>query len=196
VTGEPVQTRPAIFPTTTASNRDVRTPRIRFPWGGELALTGRYSSLDLQLPILDLAHRPRSERHELARDRTLQTGLHAEDLRLVDHHRQRGTVVPTLDSSRTHRLRSSAIRREARSTPRAAGRRVEHVHDPKWNTLTLGWEYRSESGPAARKARSRVRSPRRSTHCAFFGQDELTLFDRLVLGGGSGGRTTTSSIPL
>lgn len=51
-------------------------------------------------------------------------------------------------------------------------------HAGKWNTLTLGGEYRMESGENVRMFRERVEN------VAWFIQDELRLFDRLVLSAG------------
>ena len=55
---------------------------------------------------------------------------------------------------------------------------------PKWNTLTLGWEYRSESGTDVTQGTFPTDFSATLNTLAFFGQDELTLFDRLFLGGG------------
>ena len=53
---------------------------------------------------------------------------------------------------------------------------------PKWNTLSLGWEYRSESGTNNTTGSFPTEFTDTLNTLAFFGQDELSIFDRLFLG--------------
>lgn len=155
-----------------------------FPWRGELSLTGRYSNLDVDLPVFSTSPTvfdPNSTNH-------LETGLYklAYTQKILDwwnvtaslgqwfnNSHFRNTPPPGTDTT------ISQI-----NTSRVQGNVLSTFTIPKWNTLTLGWEYRSESGTNISQGTFPTDLSQTLNTLAFFGQDELSLFDRLFLGGG------------
>jgi vitamin B12 transporter len=155
-----------------------------FPWRGELTLTGRYSNLDLELPIFSTSPTvldPNATNH-------LETGLYklaytqaisdwwtvtASFGQWFNSSTFRDTPPPGTDTT------NSQI-----DTSRVQGDLLSTFTIPKWNTLSLGWEYRSESGTEVNQGTFPTAVSQTLDTLAFFGQDELSLFDRVFLGGG------------
>ncbi len=155
-----------------------------FPWRGELTLTGRYSNLDLELPIfstsptvLDPNATSRSE-----------TGLYrlAYTQKISDWWNVTASVGQWLNSSNFRNTPPPGTDTTISqiNTSRVQGDLLSTFTVPKWNTLSLGWEYRSESGTDVTQGTFPAAFSQTLDTLAFFGQDELSLFDRVFLGGG------------
>jgi len=155
-----------------------------FPWRGELSLTGRYSNLDLQLPIFSTAPTildPNSRSQS-------ETGLYKLE------YKQPVTEWWSVSASVGQWFNNSGFQNAPPpgdtltisqiDTKRLQADVLSTFTIPKWNTLTLGWEYRSESGHNTTLGTFPTSFTETLNTLAFFGQNELTLFDRLVLGGG------------
>jgi vitamin B12 transporter len=155
-----------------------------FPWRGELTLTGRYSNLENELPIfstsptvLDPNARSGSE-----------TGLYklAYTQKISDSWNVTASVGQWFNSSNFRNTpppgTDTTISRI--NTSRVQGDLLNTFTVPKWNTLSLGWEYRSESGADVTEGTFPASFSQTLSTLAFFGQDELSLFDRVFLGGG------------
>ena len=155
-----------------------------FPWKGELSLTGRYSYLNLELPIFSA---PPTVFDPNATNQ-LETGLYnvkytqpifdwwnvtASVGQYFNNSNFRDTPPPG-DFTTISKVNTSRIQGDVLST----------FTIPKWNTLSLGWEYRSESGTNDTTGSFPTTFTDTLNTLAFFGQDELSLFDRLFLGGG------------
>jgi vitamin B12 transporter len=156
-----------------------------FPWGGELALTGRYSSLDLQLPI----HSTSPTVLDPNATNWLETGLYklAYTQKIFDWWTITGSAGQWFNTSifkDSPPPEFSDTTRSTINTSRLQADLLSTFAIPKWNTLTLGWEYRSESGTGSTQGTFPGLFSQTLNTLAFFGQDELTLFDRVVLGGG------------
>src|SRR5262245_26014844 len=155
-----------------------------FPWKGELTLTGRYSNLNLELPIFSTAPTildPNRTSH-------LETGLYklAYTQTISDWWTVTGSVGQWFNSS-TFRDKpdpGTDITNSQINTSRIQADVLSTFTVPKWNTLTLGWEYRSESGTGNNEGTFPSSFSQTLNTLAFFGQDELALWDRLFLGGG------------
>jgi vitamin B12 transporter len=157
-----------------------------FPWKGELSLTGRYSYLNLELPIFSTVPAPTV--FDPNATNQLETGLYnvkysqpifdwwniaASFGQYFNNSNFRDTPPPG-DFTTISKINTSRIQGDVLST----------FTIPKWNTLSLGWEYRSESGTGNTTGSFPTTFTETLNTLAFFGQDELSLFDRLFLGGG------------
>jgi vitamin B12 transporter len=155
-----------------------------FPWRGELALTGRYSNLDLELPIFSTAPTV----FDPNASNRLETGLYklAYTQKITDWWNVTASVGQWFNSSNFQNTPppGSDTTRSQINTSRVQGDVLSTFTIPKWNTLSLGWEYRSESGTDNAQGTFPASFSQTLNTLAFFGQDELTLFDRVVLGGG------------
>jgi vitamin B12 transporter len=155
-----------------------------FPWRGELALTGRYSNLDLELPIFSTAPTV----FDPNASNRLETGLYklAYTQKITDWWNVTASVGQWFNSSNFQNTPppGSDTTRSQINTSRVQGDVLSTFTIPKWNTLSLGWEYRSESGTGNSQGTFPASFSQTLNTLAFFGQDELTLFDRVVLGGG------------
>ena len=155
-----------------------------FPWKGELSLTGRYSYLNLELPIFSTAPTV----FDPNATNQLETGLYSVKYtqpisdwwnvtasfgQYFNNSNFRDTPPPG-DFTTISKINTSRIQGDVLST----------FTIPKWNTLSLGWEYRSESGTNDTTGSFPTTFTDTLNTLAFFGQDELSLFDRLFLGGG------------
>jgi vitamin B12 transporter len=155
-----------------------------FPWKGELSLTGRYSYLNLELPIFSTAPTV----FDPNATNQLETGLYnvkysqpifdwwnvtASFGQYFNNSNFRNTPPPG-DDTIISKINTSRIQAGVLST----------FTIPKWNTLSLGWEYRSESGTGNTTGSFPTTFTETLNTLAFFGQDTLSLFDRLFLGGG------------
>jgi vitamin B12 transporter len=155
-----------------------------FPWKGELSLIGRYSYLDLELPIASTSPTV----FDPNATNTLETGLYtvkytqpildwwnvtASFGQWFNNSNFRDTPPPS-DITTISKINTSRIQADLLST----------VTIPQWNTLSLGWEYRSESGTNDTTGTFPATFSDTLDTLAFFGQDELSLLDRVFLGGG------------
>jgi vitamin B12 transporter len=155
-----------------------------FPWRGELSLIGRYSSLDLELPVFSTSPTV----FDSNATNQLETGLYKLEYKqkILDwwnvmaslgqwfnNSHFRNTPPPGTDTT-ISQIDTSRIQGDVLST----------FTLPRWNTLTLGWEYRNESGTNVTEGTFPTDFSATLNTLAFFGQDEISLFDRLFLGGG------------
>jgi vitamin B12 transporter len=155
-----------------------------FPWRGELSLTGRYSYLDLQLPVFSTGPTvldPNATNQ-------LETGLY--NLKYTQ------TIFDWLNVTASFgqwfndsRFRDTPPPGEVTinskiDTSRLQGDLLSTFTIPRWNTLSVGWEYRSESGTNNTTGSFPTDFSATLNTLAFFAQDEISLFDRLFLGGG------------
>ncbi len=155
-----------------------------FPWHGELSLTGRYAYLNLELPIASTSPTV----FDPNATNQLETGLYklAYTQKITDwwnvtasagqwfnnsHFRD---TPPPGDTTTISQINTSRVQADVLST----------FTIPKWNTLSLGWEYRSESGTGSTTGTFPSGFSETLNTLAFFGQDELAVFDRVFLGGG------------
>jgi vitamin B12 transporter len=154
------------------------------PWRGELSLTGRYSNLDLDLPVFSTSPTV----FDSNATNQLETGLYKLEYKqkILDwwnvmaslgqwfnNSHFRNTPPPGTDTT-ISQIDTSRIQGDVLST----------FTLPRWNTLTLGWEYRNESGTNVTEGTFPTDFSATLNTLAFFGQDEISLFDRLFLGGG------------
>jgi vitamin B12 transporter len=155
-----------------------------FPWRGELSLIGRYSNLDLELPVFSTSPTV----FDSNATNQLETGLYKLEYKqkILDwwnvmaslgqwfnNSHFRNTPPPGTDTT-ISQIDTSRIQGDVLST----------FTLPRWNTLTLGWEYRNESGTNVTEGTFPTDFSATLNTLAFFGQDEISLFDRLFLGGG------------
>jgi vitamin B12 transporter len=149
-----------------------------FPWHGELTLAGRYTDLDLELPVFSTnptVFDPNSQSdteeasYDLSYRQTVGTwwDVTARVGQWWNHSNFRNlpppgttTTISNIDTKRTE---------------------VELINTftpVKWNGLTLGVEHRDESGVNAHAFDESI------AVTAVYAQDEIRLFDRLFVGGG------------
>jgi vitamin B12 transporter len=155
-----------------------------FPWKGELSLTGRYSNLDLELPVFSTSPTVLDPN---ATNR-IETGLYklAYTQQISDWWSVTASVGQWFN---TDRFRNSPppgtdTTNSRTDTSRVQGDVLSTFTIPKWNTLSVGWEYRSESGTNVTQGTFPSDFAETLNTLAFFGQDEVSLFDRVFLGGG------------
>jgi vitamin B12 transporter len=155
-----------------------------FPWKGELSLTGRYSYLDLQLPIFSTGPTVLDSNAT----NQLETGLYGVKYTqpLFDWWNVTASFGQWFNNSN---FRDTPPPGEFTTiskidTSRIQGDVLSTFAIPRWNTLSLGWEYRSESGTNKTTGSFPTDFSATLDTLAFFAQDELSLFDRLFLGGG------------
>jgi vitamin B12 transporter len=156
-----------------------------FPWRGELSLTGRYSYLDLELPIFETSPTTVLDSNSKSQ-RT--TGLYnlVYTQKIFEWWDMKASVGQWFNSSgfQNRPPPGTNIILEQVDTQRLQADLLSTFTIPKWNTLTLGWEYRSESGTNVTQGTFPTDFSATLNTLAFFGQDEVSLFDRLFLGGG------------
>src|SRR5262245_49701948 len=119
-----------------------------FPWRGELSLVGRYSFLNLELPVNSTF--PTTVLDPNAQNQ-LETGLYnlkyaqpitswwnvsASFGQYFNSSNFRDSPPPAGTDTINSKINASRIQGDVLST----------FTIPQWNTLILGWEYRSESG--------------------------------------------------
>jgi vitamin B12 transporter len=157
-----------------------------FPWKGELSLIGRYSNLDLELPIFSTVPPPTVSDPNATN--ALETGLYnvkyaqpifdwwnvSASFGQVFNNSNFRDFPPPGTFTTVSKVDTTRLQADVLST----------FTIPKWNTLTLGWEYRSESGTNDTTGTFPVEFSDTLNTLAFFGQDELSIFDRVFLGGG------------
>jgi vitamin B12 transporter len=159
------------------------------PLGLRLSLSGRYTKTESDVPIDTTAPQvildPDSQQQEEMRTLTFQVEQKAlpwweHRLAVRGYWSNLGFQDPetpgTTDFGDT-RSQIDTIRRE-----------IEWVHvlrPVKWNTLTLGGEYRHEEGKESFLAfGTSSRLNKRLFTRSLFAQDEITLLDRLIVNGG------------
>jgi len=157
-----------------------------FPWKGELSLTGRYSHLNLELPIFSTIPQPTV--FTANRTNELQTGLYNLKYTqpIADWWNVTASVGQYFNTSnfRDFPPPGDFITVSKVDTSRIQADVLSTFTIPKWNTLSLGWEYRSESGTNDTTGSFPTEFSDTLNTLAFFGQDEVSILDRLFVGGG------------
>jgi vitamin B12 transporter len=155
-----------------------------FPWKGELFVTGRYSKLNLQLPIFftvptvfDPNARSQSESYlfNIVYKQPIFPWWEVQ-ARYGQWYNNSGFqnfpppgTFTTISQIDTRRLEAELL-----NTFRLGN----------WDTLTIGAEYRSEFGHNTSLGSFPTRFSRELNTVSVFGHNELRLFDRVFLGGG------------
>ena len=150
-----------------------------FPWEGTLSLRGRYIKNETDLPIFstnpvtefDPNSQQQSETwlYNLTYDQKV-TGWWDTHLRYGQWFNRAGFQNPPPPGAFTTVSQINTERREAEW--------LNNFHIGRWNTLTLGAEHRDELGRNRGTFRKAINTK------SLFAQDELRLFDRVILGGG------------
>ena len=155
-----------------------------FPWKGELSLIGRYSYLNLELPIASTSPTV----FDPNATNQLETGLYNVKYTqpIFDWWNVTASFGQYFNNSNFRDLPppGNITTISKVDTSRIQGDVLSTFTIPKWNTLSLGWEYRSESGTNNTTGTFPTEFSDSLNTLAFFGQDELSIFDRLFLGGG------------
>jgi vitamin B12 transporter len=151
-----------------------------FPWKGELSLTGRYSKLNLDLPVSRTIPPPtRLDPNAQSQTETwLYTLAYRQPLlpwwevraRWGQWWNNAGFQNPPPPGTTTTISQINTRRREAEA--------ISSFTIPSWNTLTVGGEYRVEEGENRRQFQERIGT------LGLFVEDQVRLFDRVFLGGG------------
>jgi vitamin B12 transporter len=155
-----------------------------FPWRGELSLTGRYSYLSNELPIFSASPTV------LDPNSKSQTELGLYNLAYKQPITEWWEVKATFgqwfnNAGFQNRPPPGEFTDVSQiNTSRLQADLLNTFTVPKWNTLTLGWEYRSESGRNVTEGSFPTQFDDTINTLALFAQDELSIFDRLFLGGG------------
>ena len=149
-----------------------------FPWQGTLSLRGRYVKTETDLPVFstnptvfDPNAQQQSETwlYTLIYDQKI-TAWWDTQLRYGQWFNRAGFQNPPPPGGFTTISQINTERREAEW--------LNNFHIGRWNTLTLGAEHRDELG------RNRGTFRKEINVKSLFAQDELRLFDRVILGGG------------
>ena len=150
-----------------------------FPWQGTLSLKGRYISNKTDLPVdsampttvFDPNSQQQSETwlYNVSYDQKV-TAWWDTHLRYGQWFNRAGFQDPPPPGTFTTLTQINTERREAEW--------VNNFHAGKWNTLTLGAEHRDEVGRNRGTFREEINVK------SLFAQDELRLFERVILGGG------------
>jgi vitamin B12 transporter len=155
-----------------------------FPWRGELSLTGRYSYLDLELPIFLTSPTVLDPNSKSQTTTGLYNLIYKQNI--FEWWDVRASVGQWFNNAafQNRPPPGTEILLSQIDTQRLQADLLSTFTIPKWNTLTLGWEYRSESGTNVTRGTFPSDFSATLNTLAFFGQDEVSLFDRLFLGGG------------
>ena len=151
----------------------------KFPWDGTLSLKGRYTKRETDLPVFSTqpttVFDPNSQQqnetwlYNITYDQKVTDWWHTQ-LRYGQWFNRAGFQNPPPPGTTLTISQINTERREAEW--------LNIFDTAKWNTLTLGAEHRDELG------RNRGTFRKELTTHSVFGQDELRLADRVVLGGG------------
>jgi vitamin B12 transporter len=149
-----------------------------FPWDGALTVTGRFSRTQTDLPVFSTeptVFDPNSQQQSETYLYTLSYAQKVVDawdtrLRYGQWWNNAGFQNPPPPGSFTTVSQIDTRRREFEW--------VNTVRTGPWNTITLGAEHRNEAGYSRHTFRQEINV------VSGFAQDELRLFDRVILGGG------------
>jgi vitamin B12 transporter len=157
-----------------------------FPWKGELTITGRYSQLDLGLPInstfptvvFDPNQQSQTESYLYTLAYTQRVlpwwGLKARLGQWWNNQHFQNSPPPAADP-----VIDSQI-----DTRRIEGELIQTFDITRWDTLTIGGERRSESGQNTTRGSFPGSFRREINTTALYTQNEVRLFERLFLAGG------------
>jgi len=149
-----------------------------FPWKGTLTLSGRYTKTDTDLPVFstnptvfDPNAQQQSETwlYNVKYDQIV-TEWWQTRLRYGQWLNNSGFQNPPPPGAFRTISQIDTERREAEW--------LNDFHIGKWDTLTVGWEHRDEHG------KNRFTFRKEINVVSGFAQNELRLFDRVILGGG------------
>lgn len=150
-----------------------------FPWKGELSLTGRYSKLNLDLPVFSTTPRTVFDPNQQSQSETYLYNMAYRqplfdwwDVRVRYGQWWNNAGFRNVPPPGTFTTISQI------DTRRQEAEVITSFRMGSWNTLTLGYEHRAEQG------RNRGEfSKALETNSGFF-EDQISLFDRLFIGGG------------
>ena len=150
-----------------------------FPWKGELSLTGRYSKLNLDLPVFSATPRTVFDPNAQSQSETSFYSL-AYRQPIFDWWDVRVRYGQWWNNAGFQNLPppGSFTTISQIDTRRQEAEVLTSFRMGSWNTLTLGYENRAEQG-RNRDAFSKAIE----TQSGFF-EDQVSLFDRLFLSGG------------
>ena len=150
-----------------------------FPWKGELSLTGRYSKLNLDLPVFSTIPRTVFDPNAQSQSETYFYSL-AYRQPIFDWWDVRVRYGQWWNNAGFRNLPppGSFTTISQIDTRRQEAEVVTSFRMGSWNTLTLGYENRAEQGENRATFREAI-----ETHSGFF-EDQLAFFDRLFLSGG------------
>jgi vitamin B12 transporter len=150
-----------------------------FPWKGELSLTGRYSKLNLDLPVFSTTPRTVFDPNAQSQSETYFYTL-AYRQPILDWWDVRVRYGQWWNNAGFRNLPppGSFTTISQIDTRRQEAEVVTSFRIGSWNTLTLGYENRAEQGYNRATFREAL-----ETHSGFV-EDQLAFWDRLFLSGG------------
>jgi vitamin B12 transporter len=150
-----------------------------FPWQGTLSLKGRYIKNETDLPVFSTSPTTVFDPNSQQQSETWLYNITYDQkvvewwdthLRYGQWFNRAGFQNPPPPGTFTTISQINTERREAEW--------LNNFHVGKWNTLTLGAEHRDELGKNRGTFRKEINTK------SLYAQDELRLFDRVILGGG------------
>ena len=157
-----------------------------FPWKGELSLTGRYTRLDLDLPINQTFPRVILDPNAQSQTEAYLANLaYTQDVLAWWHLKARyGQWWNNQGFQNSPPPPTDLVTISQIDTRRVEGELINSFDITKWNTLTVGGERRSEFGRATTLGDAPSRFHQELNTTSLYGQDELRILDRVFLGGG------------
>ncbi|MBI4635175.1 MAG: TonB-dependent receptor [Candidatus Rokubacteria bacterium] len=156
-----------------------------FPWKGDLSLSGRYTKLDLDLPIhstsptiLDPNSQQQTETwlYNLSYKQPVTSWWDVQ-ARYGQWWNNQGFQDPPPPPPPTDTFADTPGDSQT-NTRRREFELLSSFRPAKWNTFTVGGEHRNERGESRGAFSEEINT------VSLFGQDEIRLFDRVILGGG------------
>lgn len=155
-----------------------------FPWKGELSLTGRYAKLNLDLPIFSTPPTVFDPNSQNQLETELYTVAYTQKVvpwwevtaRVGQWWNASGFQNTPPPDTITTISQTDARRLEAEL--------LNTVQVTRWNTLTVGLEYRNEHGRNTTLGTFPSKFSMTLTTLSFFVQDEVSIMERLFLAGG------------
>jgi vitamin B12 transporter len=150
-----------------------------FPWQGTLSLKGRYIKNETDLPFFSTSPVTVFDPNSQQQTETWLYNI-TYDQKVVewwDTHFRYGQWFNRAGFQNTPPPGTFTTISQI-NTERREAEWLNNVHMGKWNTLTLGAEHRDELGKNRGTFRKEINTK------SLFAQDELRLFDRVILGGG------------
>jgi vitamin B12 transporter len=157
-----------------------------FPWKGELSLTGRYTRLDLGLPINTTVPRVILDPNQESQTETyLATLAYKQDLFGWWHLNARyGQWWNNQGFQNSPPPATDTVTISQIDTRRVEGELINSFDLTRWDTLTLGAEHRSEVGRNTTGGTSPSRFREDINTTSLYAQDEVRILERVFLTGG------------
>jgi vitamin B12 transporter len=157
-----------------------------FPWKGELSLTGRYTRLDLDLPINQTFPRVILDPNAQSQTEAYLANLaYTQDVLAWWHLKARyGQWWNNQGFQNSPPPAFDGVTISQTDTRRVEGELTNSFDITKWDTLTVGGERRSEFGRDTTLGTFPSRFRQELNTTSLYGQDELRILDRVFLGGG------------